>query len=189
MKRFVDEFYEALAGELEALVDLKVYRDVLRLQGGDFYNEGLARSLCESVCMVMIFTPTYFSAAHPYCTREYAAMKEIEAGRLPADAEHSLIIPVVLRGFDQLPHEIGSKRQVYKFDHFLTSDPRLSKNKKFSAEIGKLAQYVAERCRELRELEVDCIGYRMPGEDVVSALAARLTSSPPAFPGREAPGE
>jgi hypothetical protein len=186
MRRFVDEFYESLASELEALVDLKVYRDILRLQGGDFYNENLARSLCESVCMVMIFTPTYFSEANTYCTREYAAMKAIEAARLKPDAEHGLIIPVVLRNFDELPHEIKSKRQVYRFEHFLTSDPRLSKSKKGLAEIGRLAQYVAARCRELRQLEVDCRGYTMPGDEAVRALAAQLTSPPPLFPGREA---
>jgi len=187
MTRFVEEFSDVLASELAMLVELEVYRDVLRIQGGDFYNEALARSLCESVCMVMIFTPTYFSEAHPYCTREYAAMKEIEARRLEPGAEHGLIIPVVLRNFDQLPDEIRSTRQVYKFEQYFTCDPRLSKNKSFAKEIAGLAQYVAARCRELRELQVDCSGYSMPDEEAARTLAARLTSPPPGFPGREVP--
>ena len=55
-------------------MELQIYRDVRRLQGGDFYNRELARSLYESVCMIMIYTPTYFSAEQLYCTREFAAM-------------------------------------------------------------------------------------------------------------------
>lgn len=35
-----------------------------RLQGGDFYNEALTLALCESVCMVVVFTPTYFDKEH-----------------------------------------------------------------------------------------------------------------------------
>jgi hypothetical protein len=189
MKRFVDEFHEALAGELEALVDLDVYCDVLRLQGGDFYDQGLARSLCESACMVMIFTPTYFSAAHPYCAREYVAMKEIEAVRLPPGAEHGLIIPVVVRGFDELPAEISSRRQAYRFESFTMSDQRLSKNKKYSAEVGKLAHYIASRCRALRSLEVDCDGFAMPSDAAVMELASQFSPNPPPFPGRKAPCE
>jgi hypothetical protein len=47
MKRFVEDFHDALSSELEPLIDpLRVYRDVLRLEGGDFYNQALARSLC-----------------------------------------------------------------------------------------------------------------------------------------------
>ena len=130
MKHFIEDFHDALSSELEPLIDpLRVYRDVLRLEGGDFYNQALARSLCESVCMIMIFTPTYFNSDHTYCTREFAAMCRIEEARLRANAEHGLIIPVVLRGFDQLPDEVKSRRQVYKFDQFLMSDEKLAKNK------------------------------------------------------------
>lgn len=66
MRSFVEDLYEAISSELEPLTDLPVYRDVLRLQGGDFYNQALARSLCESVCMLMVFTPTYFNAKNTY---------------------------------------------------------------------------------------------------------------------------
>ena len=170
MKRFVEDFHDALSSELEPLIDpLRVYRDVLRLEGGDFYNQALARSLCESVCMIMIFTPTYFNSDHTYCTREFAAMCRIEEARLRANAEHGLIIPVVLRGFDQ----------------FLMSDEKLAKNKRFNTEIKKMAEYIAARCRELRGMAIDCADFGMPGDDEVNTMLARVAGQPAVFPGRE----
>ena len=102
MRNFVVQFHDALASELETLTDLPVYQDSKRLQGGDFFNQQLSRSLCESVCMIMIYTPTYFSPDHLYCAREYVAMKDLEIKRLRRISAqgHGLIIPVVWRDFD-----------------------------------------------------------------------------------------
>ena len=63
-ERIINDLTEALASELEAWLEEEMYVDRERLKGGDFYNEALAKALCESVCMIMIFTPTYFSADH-----------------------------------------------------------------------------------------------------------------------------
>jgi hypothetical protein len=35
--------------------------------------------MCESVCMILIYTPKY--EAHAYTRREYAAMRALEAER------------------------------------------------------------------------------------------------------------
>jgi TIR domain len=189
MKRFVEDFYAALASELEAVADLPLYRDLLRLQGGDFYNEELARSLCESVCMIVVYTPTYFNASHRYCTREYAAMKALENSRLAkiqAEGHHGLIIPVVLRGFDQLPAEIKERRHVYNFDRFLLSDQALAKNPSYNADIKKMAEYIAARCRDLEELQPDCGQFELPSDQAVEQLVHELSGRVPPFPGREA---
>jgi hypothetical protein len=185
MKRFVDDLYEALASELETLVDLRIFRDQLRLEGGDFYNQALAKGLCESVCMIMIFTPTYFSSEHSYCAREYAAMKLLEQERLLDGQQHGLIIPVVLRGFEQLPEEIKSQRQAYKFEHFFLSEQRLVKNRNFNLEIKKMADYIAARCRELQNISRDCGDFEMPDEAAVQDLLSRVSGRVSPFPGRE----
>jgi hypothetical protein len=191
MKRFIVEFDEALASELEALVDLRIYKDEQRLTGGDFFNGVLAKGLCESVCMIMVFTPTYFNSRHTYCTREYLAMKELEDARLarpetgPA-AAHGLIIPVVLRDFEQLPDEIRSVRQVYRFEQFATSDRRIVRNPQYLPDIQKIARYVAARCRDLAGLDPDCDDFELPYADAALLHAVRLSGSPPAFPGRTA---
>jgi hypothetical protein len=60
--------------------------------------------------MIVVFTPTYFSESNPHCAREFRAMEQIETKRmshLGAKRDgHGLIIPVVLRGADQLPVQL-----------------------------------------------------------------------------------
>ena len=77
-ERILTDLSTALSNELGLLRNEGVFVDRERLQGGMFYNEALARALCESACMVMIFTPTYFDTAHTFCAREYKAMEELE---------------------------------------------------------------------------------------------------------------
>src|ERR1035441_3416870 len=158
MRNFVVQFHEALASELETLTDLPVYQDSQRLQGGDFFNQQLSRNLCESVCMVMIYTPTYFSPDHLYCAREYVAMKDLEKKRLNRinSGGHGLIVPVVLRDFDRLPDEIKRARLVHQLDQFGLAPVTIARIQGYAAKIRSLAEYIAERCRDLEQVEPDC---------------------------------
>src|SRR5690349_8199636 len=83
VKTFIRELKTALKQYLDAYLDEEVYIDEDRLQGGDFYNEKLAEAICQSVCMIVVYTPKY--ERHPYCLREYAAMEELELKRLQAE--------------------------------------------------------------------------------------------------------
>jgi hypothetical protein len=137
--------------------------------------------------MIMVFTPTYFSPEYRYSAREFAAMCSLEKVRLSAGAEHGLIIPVVLRGFDDLPQNIRSNRQVYRFEPYSVSGPKLIQNRRFDAEIQRMAQYIVDRVRELEEDAIDCSDFQMPGENDVSDLLSDMASRPVVFPGRERP--
>src|SRR4051794_30268202 len=83
-ERIVQDLYDALSSELELLMNEQIYLDRERLKGGNFYNEALATALCQSACMITIFTPTYFDCNHPFCAREYKAMERLEQSRLSA---------------------------------------------------------------------------------------------------------
>src|SRR5437879_13688476 len=98
-QRFVEEFNRALSDELELLRNEKVYVDMARLQGGDFYNDALAHALYESATLVLIYQPNYFDVTHPYCAREYRTMRALEQGRLShvhdtGEERPGLIIPI-----------------------------------------------------------------------------------------------
>ena len=80
--QIAEDFQDALENELSLLINLPVYRDEERLQGGDFYNSRLAKALCRSACMVMIYTPRYFDARSTYCAREFRAMELLEEDRI-----------------------------------------------------------------------------------------------------------
>ena len=77
----IEDFFFTLSAELEFLVDKPPYLDRDRLKGGEFYNEALASNLCKSACLVVLYTPVYFSLDHMYCAREYRAMEQIELAR------------------------------------------------------------------------------------------------------------
>src|SRR5689334_9889604 len=103
-RAFVEQLYRGLSNELEAQLgrDAGAFLDEKRLAGGYLFNETLARELCASSCLVMVYTPSYFDEKHPYCAREYGAMVRLEERRFqhlePAARQHGLIIPVVFRG-------------------------------------------------------------------------------------------
>ena len=140
LRRILEDLYEALSGELEFWLDEEVYLDRNRLKGGDFYNEALARALCQSVCMIMFFTPRYFDRQNTYCAREYKAMEKLEETRLkaadsPLAKHHGLIIPIIIRGSHCLPEEIKKRRQCYNFDDFVLSDKTMSEHPKYAEKI------------------------------------------------------
>lgn len=107
-RRFVEEFHRALSAELELLRNEEVFLDKERLNGGDFYNEALARAIYESATLIVVYQPNYFDLQNPYCAREYRGMRALESRRLALiphveDRNHGLIIPIVLRGEDSVP--------------------------------------------------------------------------------------
>src|SRR5215208_4194003 len=97
-KTFIDQLKETLESYLEPWLDEEVYIDEDRLLPGYRYNEALAKAICQSICMIVVYTPKY--ERHSYCRREFAAMERIERSRKElldnrADAEVGMIIPVI----------------------------------------------------------------------------------------------
>lgn len=73
MKSFIEQLKKALNNYLEPLLDEEVYIDVDRLEPGYHYNEALAKAICQSICMIVVYSPKY--ERHSYCLREYQAME------------------------------------------------------------------------------------------------------------------
>ena len=173
-KRIVNDLYEAIWNEMETWFggnakDM-VFLDEGGLEAGEFFNESLAQALCESVCMIVVFTPAYFDALQTYCAREYKAMERLEQERLrllgsAADRRRGLIIPIIFRGEERFPQEIKERRQFHNFDSFLLSDVEMKKNPKYDRTIKAIAAYIADRCHRLKT----------------------VASSPMPFPGRKGP--
>lgn len=170
--------------------DKDVYIDLDRLKGGDFYNEALSTALCRSVCMIMVFTPTYFDKKHTFCAREFMAMQEIERRRLELTGKfgnHGLIIPIVFRGKDYLPQFISNERHCYFFDnYYLTkgNENILATRLKFSKMIREIAEYIFQRYNELSDVwdgSKECREFRLPSEEEVSPLLVEFRAP---FPGR-----
>jgi len=194
-ERIINDLTEALASELEVWVnnDEEVYVDRDRLKGGDFYNESLAEALCESVCMIMIFTPNYFSPEHTFCAREYKAMEKLEEQRFQAmggraENKRGLIIPIVFRGEECLPKEIKERRQYYNFDEFLLSDTEIFRHPQYAPKIREIAEIIGNHYRRLRPVlqdpKHDCKKFTLPSEDEIKQWLESAQGATSPFPGR-----
>ena len=190
VRGFVAQFKAALQGELEPLVDRPVYIDE-QLRAGDLWERKLATALCESVCMVVIYSPVY--ERRPYCGREFEAMVQLETQRralLPDEnPPRGLIIPVVLRGFKQLPPRIQAERQALDFSLFSLADELMKRNPGFAPRIREVAERIQEHFLALESLEgqacQDCGQFNLPGEDQVQPWRPAAGKPwPPAFPNR-----
>ena len=112
----VKDFYEKLSNELELQSEGGIYLSQAELNPGSQLDPTLADELCRSACMIVLFTGAYFSKKHPYCTREYLAMRGLETKRLArlgasVSKKNGLIVPVVIRNLDQMPAEM--KRRMW----------------------------------------------------------------------------
>lgn len=189
-KRVVD----ALKGQLELSAPLPVFLDENRLRGGQFYQEALAQQVCQSVCMVMLYWPTYFSLEHTFCSREYKLMERLERERLAMlpQSEHSngLIIVIALADFDQLPREITQKRLCYNFEPYMLARSMAS-HPQFLVDMRNIRRYVAERCRVLGAIPppdpcAGCPACQLPDLQIVLPWLQQVLHPGIPYPTREA---
>ncbi|MBN2089215.1 toll/interleukin-1 receptor domain-containing protein [candidate division KSB1 bacterium] len=194
MERFVDDLYEALHNEVLLLTGMDVFLDKTRLAGGEFYNVKLAKSLCQSICLIMIFTPQYFSTNHPYCAREYKAMELLEKARLKNINNNNLptsgyIIPIILRRGTELPVEIITNRQYYNFSNFMLRDEPLKMHRDYDKIIRDIADYIYQRYLEFENAGTDpcevCENFELPSEVSIKDWLETVKSTPAPFPGRK----
>jgi hypothetical protein len=192
-ERIVEDLSSALQGELELYTSKRLFVDKSRLKGGDMFVDQLALALCQSACMLMIFTPTYFDAQSPFCAREFLGMEAIERKRLGEiqrllNRKAGLIIPVVFRGERSLPSEIRDRRNFHNFDSFLLSDIEMGRHPGYSARIKQIAEEIFEICEAMDRLDCDpcdgCENFTLPNErDVINWLRG-LKATRISFPNR-----
>src|SRR4030095_13512 len=137
----------------------------------------------------VVYSPTY--EKHSYCLREFAAMEYLEKERwslLGASNKPGLIIPVILRGKDELPARIKDCTHYCDFSQFTLATTRLSKNPKYVKEIEKIVAVIYEHYKTFSDPKVDvcsfCDSCRIPPEEDVAPWRdhQRILISP--FPGR-----
>ena len=175
MKGFVQELKQALRDYLEPYLDEEIYIDEDRLQPGFKFNTALAKAICQSVCMIVVYVPKY--PKHTYCLQEYTAMEKIEEMRLELlgsnhDSERGMIIPILFRGDrDKLPQKIRSHRHFCDFSKFTTAFTSIRRKKEYVEKIEDIAQFVArlyDECRSSgKELCSSCDAFEMPTEDEI----------------------
>ncbi len=189
---FLDQFTNALESELKMHLAEDIYLDQQRLHAGTILNPSLALALCESVCMIMIYTPRYFASDSTYCIREFLAMQAVESQRtqlVKAPTQKSFIIPVVLRGNENFPNQIfGQSPVIYAdFSRFTLSDRKIIRNTVHYAEVKKIANHIVSMFHLLSSKQPckDCAQMDFPNESAaLSWLQTNFGPSKESFPFR-----
>ena len=167
MNKFKNEFVSALRCYLEPYLDneTELFIDVEQLGGGDDIDRKVARAMCESATMILIYTPKY--ELHRFTRREHAAMQLIEAERARwYDLPSHLIIPVIMTGHPHsLPPQIANSTMYVDFSRFTMATPDLKSNPEFSPAIGKIVERIVQHV-ELQKISTpsghDCNQFVLP---------------------------
>lgn len=197
---FVERIVTGLRDALRDLLQLRIAapEDLIfydrDIKGGTFYNEALASALCESACLVVVYTSVYFRKDRTYCAREYRAMELLERKRLRClgetmDYRRGLIIPIVFTGWEDLPKVIKDLRQAYNFEQLEPHNRKLGTTQKFAKEIREIADYIAERFNRLNSIPedhpcMDCNGFALPSEGEILNWLEGIQLPPPRLPFR-----
>lgn len=182
-------------------IHLDIFMDNERFIGDEAEDHQLNRGkmLCESVCLIIIFTPTYFSKSYTLCSREYKAMEILETERLKwlekyhIDKKQGLIIPIILRGLDYIPEEIKN-RKCYDFQDFLLVDSAFNEREEFKEKIDDIANYILYFCVKLKDIpkhfNPDCNKFQLPSsqDDEFKSWLDRVSDTRAIFPGRSKTG-
>ncbi len=147
VKGFIDQLKNALKAELDPLMDEEVYLDEERLKPGYRYNDQLASAICQSACMIVVYSPRY--ERHEYCVREFEGMEILEKRRLDllgpmADGGRGFIIPIILRG-DDLPGRIKDHKHYVDFSRFSLATPELMRHPEYATKIRQIATVIHEQ--------------------------------------------
>ncbi|MCE3604603.1 toll/interleukin-1 receptor domain-containing protein [Massilia sp. P8910] len=167
MNTFKIALSDAIRCYLEPYFDNEdeLFIDTEQLGGGDDIDRRIARALCESVTMILIYTPKY--EAHGYTRREFAAMQAIEAERsrwytMPSH----LIIPVVMTLHPaRLPPQITASSFYVDFSHFTMATGDLKSHPEFLPDIKKIVSRIVtqyEYQKKYTPVGHDCNQFVLP---------------------------
>jgi hypothetical protein len=194
VKSFIAKLREALIDYLDPYLssDQLVFLDEDRLKGGDLLDAKLAVELCNSACMILVFSPRYFDRTHPYCAREYRAMEKLEEERLARISNRpasGLIIPVIFRGDPAELPQLLKRRLYWDFSSYTLVDPEIANNREYASKIAKIAESIYQIHRKLDACRphpcANCDQYELPSEQEIGAWLETVLSPPQPLPGRE----
>jgi len=170
--KVIDQLEQALADQLGYNLDEPIYIDKNRLKPGYAYDEALAGAICQSACMIVLFTSLY--QVRTYCLREFMAMEKLEEARIQKlkekfDKTRRMIIPIVIRRDTDkdLPGKIN-KIQYWDLTKIMNRGFNL-RNQECRKVIIDIANEILKHLCTLKLLEGtslddDCDSFKIPSE-------------------------
>lgn len=140
-----------------------VYVDRKRLQPGFSWDPELAKAICRSRALLVVYTDDYF--AREYCLREWEAMRELEARRV-GKTSRSMVIPLLLRASTNERNEpiLPQEMRELQYEDFRSI---LAPRKQFTQikvrqKVERLLHRINDLKRQSPDPRVDCDSYDLP---------------------------
>lgn len=181
-EKFVRTFRDALKEELEnsfgKFKDAEgPFLDEDRMTSAVYLENTIAEAICNSVCMIVIYLPAYFSEEYPYCAREFKAMQLLEMQRRqmlpPGAVTDSFIIPVFFRDKERFKKLKLVTNDKYDFQK-LSLLSNMKNNQQFKSMIIELGQDVYKRYEVFTQNHVNpwgnCQNHQLPSIQEVKQL-------------------
>src|SRR5215469_9650996 len=157
---------------------------------GDTLDITIGKAICQSACMIIIYTGIYSRHPRAYALRELLAMERIEEKRKHVlgqdlDRKKGMIIPIVLKlspgtdgsiNEDEIPKRIRDRIEKLEYNDFSSFYPgyiHISRvaSRQYNNLIKKIALRIANHYSNLKRLEIegglneDCTSFLLPSED------------------------
>jgi hypothetical protein len=188
-QKFIDQFSRALSSEIELyFTEERIFIDRDDLEPGAEIDPAIASELCASVCMVLVYIPSYVSKTRLYCAVEYKAMETIERLRRERSGKRDgFIIPVVLRKepAGTLPSFV-KRRKFFDFSRFsVLSD--FSSLPDFHSQVQQIVMQMRKLYKQYNHLLPDdhCNDFLLPDSaEVLNWIDEMESEDHQPFPGR-----
>lgn len=164
--RLVDQFTEVLKNKLDFLQEITAIQMAFRapedLQPGLLWEQMIPRALCQSRCMLLVYTDEYFR--REYCVKELQAMRRLEQMRgFRSDTGESLIIPLIVQARDGARGRPAVPDEINKLN-FLDFRPMRDPKPQFRT--NAVRNNIDELLRRLQKIQsataepgIDCSGF------------------------------
>jgi len=174
IKDFATQLKQGLEDHLSPYMNKGIYMDIERLEPSSSIKEQIPTAICQSVCMIVIYTPIYEEV--PHCLQEFLAMEKIERQRIQilekTFGKHyrgkRMIIPIILRGvLDDLPDKI-KETQYFDVSKYVL-EANLNRSPSYTKTLDEIAVSINEIYKDLKQLEsrglgINCDSFEFPSE-------------------------
>jgi hypothetical protein len=194
LESLIKQLTKALSDQIGLSIRKKVYLDEERLKPGYGLNKSLGRAICESVCMIVVYSPLYQDS--DYCLWEFLAMEEIEKKRaqiLGEDYinEKRMIIPIICREPPRqrpLPKKIRNIKY-WNISKYLLIGFDLGTIPECKQMISDIANFIVDHYDKIRECKetwdnIDCDSSYYGSVEEAMINWESVSTSEIGFPGR-----
>jgi hypothetical protein len=174
MERLMKQVEDGLNSALGLYIKgKKVFTDK-NLQPGDDFKKKLAKAICQSVCLIPIYTPSYEES--DFCLREFAMMEKIEEKRMQllgkkATTDERMIIPIIIRGKNDLPSKIADNIHFCDCTSISLSDflCDISNHPVFLDKLDEIAKVIHRNYKNFEEIDASkiCDSLELSKEEIL----------------------